>query len=56
MQANVYEPNWMNDFYGTSYPRLLAIKKTVDPTGVFYARTAVGSEAWTEVNGRLCKA
>lgn len=56
MQANAYEPNWINDFYGTSYPRLLAIKKTVDPTGVFYARTAVGSEAWTEVNGRLCRA
>ncbi|KAF8254011.1 FAD/FMN-containing isoamyl alcohol oxidase-like protein MreA [Wilcoxina mikolae CBS 423.85] len=54
-EANIYEPNWANDFYGASYPRLLSIKKQVDPQGVFYAKTAVGSEFWTEVNGRLCK-
>lgn len=53
----MYEPNWQNDFYGAAYPRLLKIKKKVDPTGVFYAKTAVGSELWKEVDGgRLCKA
>ncbi|KAI5858767.1 FAD binding domain-containing protein [Tricharina praecox] len=56
-EANLYEPNWQNDFYGAAYPRLLKIKKKVDPTGVFYAKTAVGSELWKEVDGgRLCKA
>lgn len=54
-EANIYEPEWRNDFYGKSYARLLEVKKKVDPLGVFYAKTAVGSEFWEEVNGRLCR-
>lgn len=64
-EADIQEPNWQVDFYGPNkYPKLLAIKHKWDPTGVFYATTAVGSEAW-EVrdgeqgaqtqNGRLCR-
>ena len=55
-EANFEQPDWQRVFYGTNYPRLKDIKNTVDPLGVFYARTAVGSEAWAEdKNGRLCK-
>ncbi|KAF2028117.1 FAD/FMN-containing isoamyl alcohol oxidase-like protein MreA [Setomelanomma holmii] len=64
-EADIQEPNWQADFYGAAYyPKLLAIKRKWDPRDVFYATTAVGSEAW-EVrdgeqglqtqNGRLCR-
>ena len=56
IQANIYEPDWQNDFYGTNYARLLKIKEQVDPKDVFWAKTAVGSDKWVEVNGRLCRA
>lgn len=52
-------------FYGDSkYPRLYALKKKIDPHGLFYAPTAVGSEDWYVTdqiewlptqNGRLCR-
>ncbi|KAL8336686.1 hypothetical protein RB601_008261 [Gaeumannomyces tritici] len=58
------EPGWQDNFYGLDvYPRLLRVKRDVDPWGLFWAPTAVGSEAW-EVrtvdkrptqNGRLCR-
>jgi hypothetical protein len=48
---------WQEIFYGTNYPRLRSIKDRWDPTSVFYAHTAVGSEDWTiDSAGRLCKA
>jgi hypothetical protein len=63
-EANVDEPDWQVAFYGGNYDRLLKIKTERDPKGVFYATTAVGSEAW-EVrdsergvqtqDGRLCR-
>ena len=52
-------------FYGDSkYPRLYALKNKLDPYGLFYAPTAVGSEDWYVTdqiewlptqNGRLCR-
>lgn len=54
-EANIFDPAWREDFYGSSYARLLQIKKQVDPTGLFWVKTGVGSEYWQEVNGRLCK-
>lgn len=62
-EADAAEPNFQQSFYGSNYERLLIIKKNTDPWGVFYAVTAVGSDAWTvegtnglpTQNGRLCK-
>ena len=55
-EANFEQPDWQEVFYGTNYPRLKNIKDNVDPLGVFYSRTAVGSESWAEDrDGRLCK-
>ncbi|KAF2964205.1 hypothetical protein GQX73_g9383 [Xylaria multiplex] len=55
-EANFEQPDWQNVFYGENYPRLRDIKSKVDPLGVFYAQTAVGSEAWAEdASGRLCR-
>lgn len=56
-EADWDEVNWQQSFYGNKYNRLLRIKHKYDPSGLFYAVTAVGSDEW-KVNGdgRLCKA
>ena len=62
-EADTAEPNFQESMYGNNYARLLEIKKEIDPWGVFYAVTAVGSDAWkVEANsgmptqqGRLCR-
>ncbi|GAW16867.1 hypothetical protein ANO14919_063130 [Xylariales sp. No.14919] len=55
-EANFEQPDWQNVFYGENYPRLKDIKSQVDPQGIFYAQTAVGSELWAEdASGRLCQ-
>jgi Berberine and berberine like len=45
-EADPAEPNWQSAFYGDNYPRLLSIKNKWDPWGLFWAKTAVGSEGW----------
>ncbi len=63
-EGDINEPNFQQSFYGEYYPRLYALKQQYDPTGLFYAPTAVGSEDWyitgqlplfPTQNGRLCK-
>jgi FAD/FMN-containing dehydrogenase len=56
-EANFRQPDWKEDFYGANYDKLKAIKKEYDPQDLFYATTAVGSDAWTVASdGRLCRA
>ncbi|RSL92776.1 hypothetical protein CEP52_013623 [Fusarium oligoseptatum] len=46
-EGDVMEPDFGQSFYGSeNYKRLYALKKKLDPWGVFYAPTAVGSEDW----------
>ncbi|PYH91117.1 oxidoreductase [Aspergillus ellipticus CBS 707.79] len=64
-EGDLLEPNLQEAFYGSNYPRLYELKQQYDPTGLFFALTAVGAEGW-EVqttdplpyswnnNGRLC--
>lgn len=40
----VLEENWQESFFGSNYPRLLDIKRRVDPSRVFNCRMCVGSE------------
>jgi len=63
-EGDIMEPNFQQAFYGENYARLLKIKKEVDPSGLFWAPTAVGSEDWyvadqeewlTLQTGRLCR-
>lgn len=55
-EGDPFEPKWQEVFYGDNYNRLQQIKKKYDPEDLLYARTAVGSEAWTEaIDGRLCR-
>lgn len=56
-EASFQEPEWKETFYGVNYDKLLAIKETWDPEGVFYAYKGVGSDAWdVATDGRMCKA
>lgn len=55
-EADVYEVDWQQSFYGDKYSRLLSIKRKYDPTSLFYGTTTVGSEAWQpQADGRLCR-
>lgn len=63
-EADINEPDFQQSFYGEYYPRLYNLKQKYDPTGLFYAPTAVGSEDWYVTdqvdwiptqNGRLCR-
>ncbi|KAI1073656.1 hypothetical protein F5B20DRAFT_498056 [Whalleya microplaca] len=63
-EGDIMEPNFETSFYGyNNYIRLSSIKETVDPWGLFFAQTAVGSEKWyitgqedwlTKQTGQLC--
>jgi len=43
-EADYREPDWQEAFWGSHYPRLLAIKKKYDPLGLFRTHHSVGSE------------
>ncbi len=53
-EADYFEPNWQESFWGDHYSKLLAIKAKYDPSGLFYCHHCVGSELWID-NG-MCKA
>jgi hypothetical protein len=64
-EPDIMDPDWQKAFYGyDGYNRLRAIKEQVDPWGLMYAPTGVGSEDWvvegqtsyvTKQTGRLCR-
>ncbi|CAN9158344.1 unnamed protein product [Alternaria alternata] len=62
-EADRLEPDFGNAFFGDNYPRLLELKKKLDPQDVFFATTSVGSERWRvesvdglpNENGKLCR-
>lgn len=55
-EADAYMPNALQAFWGTNYPKLLQIKNRIDPDGVLFCRSCVGSELWYETEeGGLCR-
>ena len=55
-EADFQQRNWQKDFYGSKYKMLRRVKSKYDPNDLFYATTAVGSEAWIVASdGRLCR-
>ncbi|KAI0399642.1 hypothetical protein F4802DRAFT_602767 [Xylaria palmicola] len=55
-EADFQQPNFQRTIYGDHYEKLRIIKSKYDSKGIFYAKTAVGSEDWVEnEDGRLCK-
>ncbi|KAJ0160539.1 putative FAD-linked oxidoreductase [Colletotrichum tanaceti] len=56
-QADPFQPNWQDAFWGPLYPTLFDLRKRWDPQGIFYAIATPGTEGWEEIeyNTRLCK-
>ena len=54
-EADPNEPNFQQAFWGENYPRLLEIKRRVDPNDVLWCKPCVGNERWKEVGDLLCK-
>lgn len=46
-ESNVFETDWARAYWGSNYPRLLAVNDTYDPDGLFVVHHGVGSERWT---------
>ena len=47
-ESSFFEAEWRRSYWGTNYPRLLAIKQRYDPDVLFFAHHGVGSEAWSD--------
>ena len=47
-ESNFFESNWQDSFWGSNYNRLLSIKNTYDPQGLFFVHHGVGSEFWSQ--------
>lgn len=43
-EADYFEENWQDSFWGIHYKKLLAIKRKYDPSGLFSCHHCVGSE------------
>ncbi|MBA3656477.1 MAG: FAD-binding oxidoreductase [Gemmatimonadaceae bacterium] len=46
-ESDFFERDWQRSFWGSNYPRLLAIKTKYDPDGLFFVHHGVGSEVWS---------
>ncbi|KAH7409764.1 hypothetical protein DE146DRAFT_604491 [Phaeosphaeria sp. MPI-PUGE-AT-0046c] len=55
-EADFQASDFKSLFYGSHYQKLQEIKHQYDPSDIFYAKTAVGSDGWAEDRvGRLCR-
>jgi FAD/FMN-containing dehydrogenase len=46
-ESDYFLRDWQKAYWGSNYPRLLAIKKKYDPSGLFFVYHGVGSEGWS---------
>lgn len=54
-ESDYFERSWQRSFWGANYPRLAAVKKKYDPTGLFFVHHGVGSEEWSADGFRRAK-
>ncbi|RAR12313.1 FAD-binding domain-containing protein [Stemphylium lycopersici] len=55
-EADSYEPEWQQAFWGESYEDLRLLKRGIDPQSLLWCRRCVGSEELVEMaDGRLCR-
>ncbi|ABK90143.1 FAD-binding oxidoreductase [Francisella tularensis subsp. novicida] len=47
-EADYFQKNWQQVFWGSNYSKLLKIKNKYDPNGLFYCHHCVGSEYWQQ--------
>ncbi|KAL4740448.1 hypothetical protein BDV11DRAFT_169064 [Aspergillus similis] len=50
-EADPYDPEWREDWFGEKYDWLVGVKQKYDPEGVFWCWRCVGNEGWEEVTG-----
>ncbi len=46
-EANYFDGDWRQSYWGSNYARLRAVKKKYDPDGLFFVHHGVGSEDWS---------
>ncbi len=46
-ESNYFDTDWQQSYWGKNYPRLLKVKETYDPEGLFFVHNGVGSEDWS---------
>jgi hypothetical protein len=46
-ETDFFEENWQESFWGNNYEKLLTVKNTYDPEGLFFVHHGVGSEDWS---------
>jgi FAD/FMN-containing dehydrogenase len=46
-ESNYFNRSWQNEYWGTNYSRLRAVKTKYDPDGLFFVHHGVGSEDWS---------
>lgn len=56
-EANPFNGAFKKDFYGSSYERLVGLKRKFDPTSSLYVQSGVGSDSWRYDldSGLLCE-
>lgn len=50
-EADPYDPQWRQNWFGDRYDQLASIKQNYDPEGVFWCWRCVGNEDWEEMTG-----
>lgn len=54
-EADRFDPDYLQDFYGEHESKLAEIKRRYDPRSVFYCPTCIGSELFkVQPSGRIC--
>jgi FAD/FMN-containing dehydrogenase len=46
-ESDYFIGDWQEAFWGSNYPRLAEVKRTYDPTGLFFVHHGVGSDEWS---------
>ena len=46
-ESDFFQRDWQHSYWGANYPRLAAVKKKYDPSGLFFVHNGVGSDEWS---------